>query len=152
LFPSADDTGILDKTESSGVTPQGTGVPLLSAFGNTIVSYENRIRYYLNTLIATSGHISAHRQHPVHCCSVPEKTAGVYPWLFICSLKIISFFGHAMAQSPQPLHLNSSISIFGIFSVPYGKCAVLRFDYDENYQKHSLQVKLFPFHVKHFYA
>jgi hypothetical protein len=67
--------------------------------------------------MATSGHISAHNEQPVHC-SLPEKIATVNPRLLGASLMVTSFFGHAIVQSPQPLQRSSSIKIYGIESHP----------------------------------
>jgi len=67
--------------------------------------------------MATSGHISAHNEQPVHC-SGPEKTATVNPILFGESLKATSFFGQAMVHSPHPLQRISSILIYGINAHP----------------------------------
>jgi len=63
--------------------------------------------------MATSGHISAHNEQPVHF-SGPEKIATVNPRLFGASLMLTSFFGQAMVQSPHPLQRASSIIIYGI--------------------------------------
>jgi hypothetical protein len=40
--------------------------------------------------------------------------------LFGVSLKVISFLGQAIVQSPHPLQRDSLISIFGIFHFPWG--------------------------------
>jgi hypothetical protein len=68
-------------------------------------------------MMATSGHISAQRAQPVHFSGF-EKTATVYPILFGAGLKVTSFCGQAIVQSPHPLQRDSIISIFGIFSFP----------------------------------
>jgi hypothetical protein len=63
--------------------------------------------------MATSGHITAQSEQPVHF-SVPEKTAMVNPRLLGISFKVTSPFGQAKVQSPQPLQRVSSILIYGI--------------------------------------
>ena len=52
--------------------------------------------------MATSGHISAHSLHPVHC-SISRISTTRYPDRFIRVLKWMSSLGHVMTQSPQPL-------------------------------------------------
>jgi hypothetical protein len=73
-------------------------------------------RHSLNTVMATSGHITAHNVHPVHC-SVLEKTAMANPRLLGVLLNETSFFGQAVVQSPHPLQRVSSILIYGIWFI-----------------------------------
>jgi hypothetical protein len=70
--------------------------------------------------MATSGHISAQSEQPVHV-SGPEKTATVNPMLLEVSLMTTSFFEQAMVQSPHPLQRVSSIMIYGIVVDPLPK-------------------------------
>jgi hypothetical protein len=60
--------------------------------------------------MATSGHISAHKEQPVHF-SVSEKIARVNPRLFGISLMETSFFGQAIVHKPHPLQRDSFIVI-----------------------------------------
>jgi len=65
---------------------------------------------FLNTSIATSGHITAQVAHPVH--SPPSsKEATKYPFKFNVPERKIAFFGQNSMQSAQPLHLSWSILI-----------------------------------------
>jgi hypothetical protein len=75
-------------------------------------------RYSLKTVMATSGHISAHKLQPVHFSGV-ENIATVYPILFGTWLMLTSFLGQAMVQSPHPLQRISSIIICGIDIRPF---------------------------------
>jgi hypothetical protein len=75
------------------------------------------VRHSLKTVIATSGHISAQSEQPVHF-SGPENTAMATPRLLSESLNATSFFGQAMVQSPHPLQRVSSIMICGIDDFP----------------------------------
>jgi hypothetical protein len=88
--------------------------------------------------MATSGHISAHNEQPVHC-SGPENTATVNPILLGFSLILTSFFGQAMVQSPHPLQRVSSITIYDIDFHPL--LMSLMFQYSL-YQIENLRVKL----------
>ena len=67
--------------------------------------------FCLNTMMATSGHISAHNAQPLHFPE-SEKTATVKPWLLGVSLRDTSFWAQAMVQSPHPLQRVSSMMIF----------------------------------------
>jgi hypothetical protein len=71
----------------------------------------------LKTMMATSGHISAHKAQPVHF-SGPEKTATVYPRLLGVELMETSFFGQAMVHNPHPLQRSSLMVICGMVILP----------------------------------
>lgn len=73
---------------------------------------------YLSTSIAQSGHMIAQNAHPIQFCGF-TFSATKYPFAFMrCSLKEITFFGHASAHRPQPLQTFSSIVIFAIVFPP----------------------------------
>ncbi len=55
-----------------------------------------------------SGHMSAHCAHPVQL-SGSEQYAGWKPRAFIPAEKSIEWRGQTATQSPQPLHILSSI-------------------------------------------
>jgi len=66
--------------------------------------------------MAISGHISAHKVHPVQR-SKSEKTAMVLPRLLISVLMATSFLEQAKVHNPHPLQRCSSITIYGIKSI-----------------------------------
>jgi hypothetical protein len=68
---------------------------------------------YLNTVITTSGHISAQKVQPVHE-DISKTFATGYPALLISVLTVRIFLGQAMTHSPQPLHRSSLNSIKAI--------------------------------------